>query len=285
MNLAELIDSFTLQLRNDNDQQLQASGPAKDDTGKRVYGGQLMAQALSAGQMSVSPEYAVNSLHCQFLRPGSSETDVLYQVDKLRTGRTFATRAVTAIQNDRPVCHVSLSFHKQEDGPEHSASMPDVPAPETLVKDEVRIREYFSRRDIFDGYGWPMDVRFVDPMDLENPIVKEPRDQVWLGCNGTLPDKPQAHAQMFVYASDNPITTPAFNPLGTSPILPAVQAMSLNHSIWFHRPIDLSDWLLFDLRSDVACNGRGLAHANIFSRDGQMLASACQEVLMRTPQK
>lgn len=280
MKFTDLLASFVLQPISENDTQLQAKGLAKDDTGQRVYGGQLMAQLISAAQMSVHKDYLANVFHCHFLRTGSSENDIIYKVEKLMTGRSFATRAVTAWQNERPICHASLSFHKSEVGPEHAASMPKVAEPETLRSDKHRVQKYFAKRGIANDYDWPIDVRFTDPMDLENPSVKPPHAQVWVTANGEITSAEQ-QAQMLAYASDNPTTAPVFNPFGTSPILLESGAMTLNHSLWFHRPSDVTDWLLFDLRSDVANSGRGLAHANIFSRDGQLVATACQEVLVR----
>lgn len=175
----------------------------------------------------------------------------------------------------------TLSFHVDESGFSHAAEMPAAPLPNTLMSDQDRITQFFEKRGITHDYGWPIDVRYVAPMDLENPHVKPSSELAWVKANGAIPDLANLHTQLLAYASDNPISSPAFNPHGRSPFLADVQGATLSHALWFHRPVRIDDWLLFDLRSDITFGGRGLCEAKIFNRAGHLVATATQEILMR----
>lgn len=261
-------------------------GYGSDDSGERIYGGQVMAQAMSAAQQTVAPAFKLHAMHSSFLRQGALDKAVRYEVDAVRDGRSFITRNIVAFQagnngNERPIFSATLSFHKQENGPTHSATMPDVPPAESLTSEKQRISELFKSLGRDSNYEWPIDVRYVNPVDLANPTSAPPRALVWLKTAHALPDNDATHRQMFVYASDNPILMPAFYPHGINPFTPGVMAATLSHSIWIHQAPRIDDWLLFEIDSDFTGSGRGMGRAKVFNRNGVLVASAVQEGLVR----
>jgi len=281
MDLPDILESFTLKCTSRSDSLVTFSGLAADDTGQRVYGGQLMAQALSAAQQTVDPSFVVHSMQSNFYRPCFPDTSVEYTVSVLRTGRSFATRSVLLKQNDKPIFNATFSLQTPEQGFEHAAAMPKAPDPDTLVNDEIRVNAHFEKHGIKHSYAWPIDVRFVEPAEFDSPEVRPPYDLVWVKANGPLPAAANTHSQMLAYASDNPISSPAFNIHGENPFVPGVQSVTLSHALWFHRPVKMDEWVLFELSSDVTCGGRGLCHARVFMQSGELVASAVQEIVIR----
>ncbi|MFK8019370.1 MAG: acyl-CoA thioesterase [Pseudomonadales bacterium] len=281
MLLPDILESFTLERTFESESQAIFAGLAADSTGERVYGGQLMAQALSAVQQTVDSRFVVHSMQSNFYRPCFPDATVEYSVDILRTGRSFATRSVLLKQNDKPIFNATFSLHTEEQGFEHSTDMPAAPDPNTLINDEIRVNAHFEKQGIKHSYAWPIDVRFVEPAELESPEVKPPYDLVWVKANGPLPNEATIHTQMLAYASDNPISSPAFNIHGENPFVPGVQSVTLSHALWFHRPVRMDEWVLFELNSDITYGGRGLCHARVFAQSGELVASAVQEIVMR----
>lgn len=262
------------------------TGYGTDDSGDRIYGGQVMAQAISAAQQSCDSEFKLHSMHSSFLRQGALDKIITYSVDPVRDGRSFLTRNVTALQDNndgiaRPIFSATLSFQKDETGPSHAVAMPEAPAAESLANEEQRIGKFFTQTGLSNDYDWPIDVRFVEPVDLANPQARPPRALVWVKAKGTLLSDDTVHKQMFAYASDNPILLPAFYPHGITPFTPNVMAATLSHSIWIHQAFNADDWLLFDIESDFTGGGRGMGKAKVFDKDGRLVASAIQEGLVR----
>ena len=279
--ITQLLQSLQLQTLEDNAQLARYSGRASDDSGNRIYGGQVLAQALAAMQDTAEQALIAHSMHAYFLRPGDPHTDVEYRVDKLRDGRSFSTRSVTASQHGKVIFSATGSFQRPEQGLEHSIEMPAAAAPEQLVNEERRIDALFEKRGISNDYSWPIDIRYVDPPDLERPGPRPARELVWVKATGVLPSSQAVHQQVLAYASDNPILVPAFNPHGLGPLAEDVIATTISHSLWLHRPARADEWLLFDVNSDTTMSGRGMGQARIFSRDDQLVASAVQEGLVR----
>lgn len=287
--LQNILNSLRLEpvITTGNDDTIaQFTGSGSDDSGDRIYGGQVMAQAISAAQQTVDPDFKLHSMHSSFLRQGALDKTITYEVNSVRNGRSFLTRNIVALQQsvkgiERPIFSATLSFHINEGGPSHTAVMPTAPKPENLVSEKQRIAEFFTQIGRDADYDWPIDVRFVDPPNLANPTARPPHALVWIKTTDKLPDDDTIQRQMFAYASDNPILLPAFYPHSITPFTPGVMAATLSHSIWIHQPFRIDDWLLFEVDSDFTGGGRGMGRAKVFDSQGRLVASAVQEGLVR----
>jgi acyl-CoA thioesterase-2 len=252
---------------------------------QRVFGGQVAGQALVAARRTVPDDRHVHSLHAYFLRPGDPTIPILYEVDRIRDGRSFTTRRVVAIQHGRAIFNLSASFHVDEPGFEHQTAMPDVPPPESLPTFHERLEPY--KEQVRDWYNRPrpIDMRFAvpiaDPWE-RGPTAFEPVQRVWMRADGSLPDDPMLHACVIAYASDMTLldTTTLPHDVGT-PTDERIQMASLDHAMWFHRSVRADEWLLYAQESPAACGARGFAWANIFTRDGELAVSVVQEGLIR----
>jgi acyl-CoA thioesterase-2 len=263
-------------------------GRSPQEDRQRVFGGQVAGQALvSAGRTVESG--TVHSLHAYFLRPGDPTIPILYDVDRIRDGRSFTTRRVVAIQHGRAIFNMSASFHKLEPGLEHQVDMPDCPEPEALPTFEQRFAPVLARPT---PPGWPdfkhwlerdrpIDMRYVDPADFFEPRKKEPRDLVWLRADGTLPDDLLLHQCVLAYASDMTLIDTALLPHGISWADGTLMSASLDHAMWFHRPFRTDEWLLYAQESPAAAGARGFTEGRIYTRDGVLVASVAQEGLIR----
>ena len=254
----------------------------------RVFGGQVAAQALVAAGRTVGSgtgaDRPVHSLHAYFLRPGDPRIPILYQVDRIRDGRSFTTRRVAAIQKGEAIFHLSASFQVHEDGVSHQLQMPAVPDPETLPTwDEVMAPYTGTFGDPYRQRPRPIDVRHVGPPIRTTPDSepRPPAHMMWLRADGKLPEDPLLHACLVAYASDMTLLDTIMLPHGLIWTEGGSQA-SLDHAMWFHRPFRADEWLLYDQRSPTAANARGLATGTIFTRDGVLSASVVQEGLIRT---
>jgi acyl-CoA thioesterase-2 len=255
----------------------------------RVFGGQVAGQALIAAGRTVAnldgPPRFVHSLHAYFLRPGDPQIPILYQVDRIRDGRSFATRRVTAIQSGEAIFSLSASFHIEEEGVSHQAPMPDAPDPETLPDWAARMAPYAKELGAMYDRPKAIDMRPVDePMRIRpDEAIRAPRYRVWLRADGKLPDDPLLHACVVAYASDMTLLDTTMLPHGLiwEDEGKGSQA-SLDHAMWFHRPFRADDWLLYDQQSPSASGARGLATGTIFTRDGTLVVSVVQEGLIRT---
>jgi acyl-CoA thioesterase-2 len=227
----------------------------------------------------------VHSLHGYFLRAGDKAVPIIYDVDRIRDGASFATRRVVAIQHGQAIFHMSASFHKREGGPAHQGTMPKVPPPESLVDDHQREQSMAhrmpERRREFLQTPQPVELRSVDPLD---PLTPEPRPAQalhWLRAPHALPDDPLLHQALLAYASDWSLMRVAMLPHGLSFNQPGVQGVSLDHAMWFHRDFRFDDWLLYQSDSPSLAGARGFCRGSLWSRDGALVASVAQEGLIR----
>lgn len=261
-------------------------GRNRDIGSGRVFGGQVLAQALVAAQRTVEEARTAHSLHGYFILPGDLDLPIVYFVDRLRDGRSFTTRQVTAIQHGRAIFNMSVSFHLQERGLVHQAPMPDVPPPETLRSELDLIRER-APHDLPDALrkvitqDRPIDFRLVESIDPFSPAVQPPIRHIWLRANGAMPNEALAHQAVLAYASDYGLLGTALQPHGRTYRRPDIQVASLDHSLWLHRPCRMDDWLLFAIDSPAAAGARGFARGSIFTRAGELVASVAQEGLIR----
>lgn len=261
-------------------------GQSQDLGWGTVFGGQVLGQSLSAAVQTVPEDRHVHSLHGYFLRMGAVDKPIVYEVDRIRDGKSFTTRRVVAIQNGRPIFNLAASFQIREQGFEHQDSMPEAPDPETLENSQQRARSYaedlpeFLQRQLYAER--PFEMRPVGPIESPmDPQVGEPQRMFWLRANGDLPDDPALHPYLLAYASDFAFLTTAMRPHGVSWLSPGMQVASLDHAMWFHQDCRVDDWLLFAVDSPKAHGARGLVRGRVFARDGRLVASAVQEGLIR----
>ncbi len=258
-------------------------GRSPDESRQRVFGGQVAGQALVAASRTVDePDRFVHSLHAYFLRPGDPTVPILYEVDRLRDGRSFTTRRVVAIQHGRAIFNLQASFHDDEPGPDHQIPMPtDVPDPESLPDFRTRMEPYKERLGEWFDRPRPIDVRYIgsDPFNRQGqPATSQ---LVWLRAAGDLPHDPVLHACIVTYASDMTLLDTAVMPFGLAWDSPGMQMASLDHAMWFHRPFRADEWLLYDQSALSTGAARGLAGGAIFTADGRLVVSVVQEGLTR----
>jgi acyl-CoA thioesterase II len=255
-------------------------GVQPDESRQRVFGGQVAAQALMAAGRTVE-HGRVHSLHSYFLRPGDPAVPILYEVDRIRDGRSFTTRRVVAIQHGRAIFNLSTSFHDTEPGFEHQVPMPDAPDPETLPGLAEQLAPFRDRLgDILDRPR-PIDQRHIGEHPWLRREPKEPYQRLWIRADGTLPDDPLLHACVATYASDMSLFDAILQPHLIRWGDPRFMGASLDHCMWFHRPFRADEWLLFDTESPVAAGARGLARGFLFDRSGRLVVSMVQEGLAR----
>jgi acyl-CoA thioesterase-2 len=236
----------------------------------------------------VPEDRAIHSLHGYFLRPGDAGAPIVYEVDRIRDGRSFTTRRVVAVQHGEVIFFMSASFQRSEEGFEHQEPMPSAPDPESLPTFHERFAPYME-----GSFGeWlsqprPFDVRYVEdpPAIAKRTGQRHQRQQVWMRTNGTLPDDPLLHVCLVTYASDLTLLDSVLAGHGLAGWHDDVSGASLDHAMWFHRPFRADEWLLYDQVSPSASGGRGLARGQIYSRDGQLVVSVVQEGLVRLKRK
>lgn len=256
----------------------------------RVFGGQVLAQALVAAGRSVEAERLCHSLHAYFILPGDVSAPIVYEVEKLRDGGSFTTRRVTAIQHGRPIFNASLSFHRVEDGLEHQAEAArDVPAPDDLTPERDLAAGIADRlpeplRTVLTR-DRPIDFRPVDPADPLRPSRREARSATWLRAAGDLGDDPLVHQAILAYASDWGLLATSLLPHGRSVFDGTIQAASLDHAIWFHRAFRADDWLLYAMDAPTAAGARGFIRGAVTDAEGRLVASTAQEGLIRPVEK
>jgi acyl-CoA thioesterase-2 len=255
----------------------------------RLFGGQVLAQALRAASNTVADRH-VHSLHAYFMRAGDAQRPVLYEIDRIRDGRSFTTRRVVAIQDGRAIFSMSASFQVEESGFEHTHSMPNVPPPEELEDDldvVAQLARHHPDLSPMAGKARPFEMRSVFPLGWQqyrfwNPVwIRFPIDIAEAGVDDEFARQAQARC-LLAYASDMGLVSTALLPHGGEVPRDSVQMASLDHALWVHRPLPYNEWLLFHKRTSNADGARGLTHADFFSRDGVLLASVSQEGLVRT---
>jgi acyl-CoA thioesterase-2 len=259
-------------------------GRSPDDLSQRVFGGQVLGQALVAANRAVQGRLC-HSLHAYFLIPGDPKVPILYEVDRSRDGKSFSSRRVVAIQHGRPIFHMSASFQIEEPGLEHQIDPPDVPPPESLpseddfrrqMADKVpeQYREHFLRKR-------PIELRPVDRRDIFGSDKRPPQQSVWARATGALPADVALHQCVLAYASDMTLLDTALLPHGISWFSDEIQMASIDHAMWFHRRFRADEWLLYVQDSPSASGARGFNRGLIYTREGEIVASVAQEGLMR----
>ena len=251
---------------------------------QRVFGGLVVAQALVASARTVEGR-APHSLHGYFLLPGDPAVPIVYEVDRIRDGKSFTTRRCNAIQHGRAIFSLSASFQIDEPGLDHAVTMPKVPLPETLPSESEILRRFGAsmpetiRR--WFAQDRPIELRPVDLARFVNYKAGALEQQVWLRAKGPLPGDPAIHRALLAYLSDMTLLDAALGAHGRSVFDTGLQIASLDHALWFHRPFRADDWLLYAQDSPNSCGARGFARGLLFSHDGRLVASVAQEGLMR----
>lgn len=258
-------------------------GSSPDENRQRVFGGQVAGQALVAAARTIDERgRLVHSLHAYFLRPGDPTVPILYEVDRIRDGRSFSTRRVVAIQHGRAIFNLQASFHDDEPGPDHQVAMPDgMGSPDELPDFKTRMAPYAERMGEWYDRPRPIDVRYVDDDPISRKGRPSTKQHVWLRADGRLPDDPVLHACVVTYASDMTLLDTTIMPFGLSWDSPGMQMASLDHAMWFHRPFRADEWLLYDQSPVSTASARGLASGSIFRSDGVLAVSVVQEGLAR----
>jgi acyl-CoA thioesterase II len=257
-------------------------GVSPQENRQRVFGGQVAGQALVAAARTVDdPGRLVHSLHAYFLRPGDPSIPILYEVDRIRDGRSFTTRRVVAIQHGQAIFNLQASFHVSETGLDHQMPMPEVPEPDSLPDFRTRMAPYKDKLGEYYDRPRPIDIRYIDATPFERQGLSETRQRVWLRGDGKLPDDPTLHACIVTYASDMTLLDTTVLPHGISWDDDRVQMASLDHAMWFHRPFRADDWLLYIQDTPSGSNARGFAQGSIFTHDGNLAVSVVQEGLIR----
>jgi acyl-CoA thioesterase-2 len=260
-------------------------GRSPQDGWQRVFGGQVIGQALVAAVRTVDASRPPHSMHAYFILPGDPKVPIIYDVDRMRDGKSFATRRVTARQHGQPIFSMLASFHADEPGLEHQARMPDVPPPESLPSEaEVRekilpsmpdpVRRYYQRER-------PIELRPVEFDRYRGKKYPDGRFHVWIKTTGKLPDDPAIHQCVLAYTSDMGLLDTALVPHGRTLFEKEFMAASLDHALWLHRPFRADEWLLYAQDSPNLHGSRGFSRGLIFKRDGTLVASVAQEGLVR----
>jgi acyl-CoA thioesterase-2 len=254
---------------------------------EHVFGGQVLAQAIAAAYRTIGEQRQLHSIHAYVLRPGDWNAPILYEVDRIRDGKSFTTRRVAAIQHGRAIFSMSSSWQRDEPGLEHSVPMPDVPSPESLRSDKEAYAQIAKTRPEVKRFAYRFDA--IDSRQVENILignnsqVHPPCKHTWLKTRDPLPDNPEVHLCMLAYMSDLDFMSTSMVPHGRSPGGgdPNFQGASLDHALWFHRPFRADEWLLFAKSSPSASGARGFVRGQFFNARGELVATAAQECLIR----
>ena len=254
----------------------------------QVYGGQVIGQSLSAAKETVDENRQVHSFHSYFLRPGDPQKPIIYDVENLRDGRSFSTRRVKAIQYGRPIFYLTASYQAEESGLSHQSTMPDVPPPESLISEQALVQsiaEHLPKAAVETfGRERPIEVRPVTVVNPLAPKPEAPKQYLWIKANGDMPDDPRIHQYVLAYASDWGFLVTALQPHGVTLMTPKMKVATIDHSMWYHRPFRMDEWLLYAIDSPSASGARGLVRGEIYNQRGELVASAVQEGLMRQGQ-
>ncbi len=263
---------------------------AQNGPGSHVFGGQVLGQAIVAATRTVE-DRPIHSIHAYFLRRGDHARPILFDVDRIRDGRSFTTRRVVGIQHGRAIFNMSASFQIEEEGLSHQTEMPDVPPPDGLESDA----DYYERLAKTQPFLKRFAFRFamIDSRQIEGYYMwpreghpkLPPYKHTWVKIKGKLPDDREIHAALLAYLSDMDFMSVSMQPHGPELTHFTVQGASLDHAMWFHRPFRVDDWLLFAKESPSAAGSRGFVRGAFYNRDGELVASVAQECLVRLHEK
>lgn len=259
-------------------------GQSRDIGTPQVFGGQVLGQALAAAGRTVEGR-DVHSLHAYFLKAGDVRAPIIYEVERTRDGGSFSNRRIVAVQHGGQIFNMTASFQVAEPGLEHQAPMPEVPPPEALEDLESLARgvagELPPRLQRVLAFKRPVQVRPVSPGQFLVRDMRDPVKHLWIRAAEPMPADALLQQALLAYVSDYELIGTATLPHGLHATRAGLQMASLDHAMWFHRPVQMDDWLLFALESPAASGGRGLARGHVFSRDGRLVATLAQEGLMR----
>lgn len=259
-------------------------GVSRDLGLPQVFGGQVLGQAVAAASATVTTDRLVHSLHAYFLLPGDVKAPIIYEVDRSRDGGSFSSRRVVAIQHGQPIFHMSASFQIAQSGLDHQSSMPIVPQPDNLAD----IRDLVARAtdippELKRWFQVPLAIEFrpVNPDGLMSANPSEPLTQFWFRAVDQLTDDAVLHRSLLAYASDFYLLRTSTQPHGIAFPSARLRLATIDHAMWFHRPVRVDDWLLYSIDSPSASGSRGLSRGSIYSRDGRLVASVAQEGMVR----
>ncbi|MDQ4492366.1 acyl-CoA thioesterase II [Sinomonas sp. ASV486] len=260
-------------------------GPSERQPRHRVFGGQVLAQSLIAASRTVTEDRPVHSIHAYFLRPGDADKSITFGVERLRDGRSFSARQVHAYQDGNPILSMIASFQVESEGIEHQSTMPQgIPDPESLPSTADLLGSIDHPVAQYWAYDRPFDVRHVDPaiyVSAASPQVA--RNAVWMKTIEPMPDDDTLHRAALAFASDYTVLEPVLRRHGLSWITPGMSVASLDHAMWWHRPVRVDEWLLYVQESPSAQGARALGTGKIFNRSGVHVASVAQEGMIRLP--
>ncbi|MEM7019829.1 MAG: acyl-CoA thioesterase II [Pseudomonadota bacterium] len=260
-------------------------GQNEEHGGPRLFGGQVLGQALMAAALTVDKSQRVHSLHGYFMRPGRFDHPVVLDVERIRDGRSFSTRRVVAIQQGEAIFNVDVSCQILEDGFEHQMEAPDVAPPEEIEDDRAFHRRLAETHDDIPEWAMrerPIEIRsVVKQYDPDLPKGMKPAKHMWLKTVESLPDDPTMHRCILAYASDMGLMSTGILPHRGTELDVTIQGASLDHAMWFHRDFRIDDWLLYATESPAAAAARGFNRGSFYTRDGILVASTIQEGLMR----
>lgn len=276
-----------LDLKSDGKDRYRGESPK--DGWQRVYGGQVLGQALVAASRTIPSDRPAHSLHAHFLIGGEPHHPIYYDVEHTRDGGSFSTRRIAASQHGRTIFTMTASFHKQETSFEHQIEMPDVPPPESLPNADQMIAPFLDKLPEVVRRYWsgerPIEMRLVDMSRYLSRKKQRAVQYIWLRANGTLPDDSSLHQCVLAYASDFTLLDTALIAHGRLLFDPDLQLASLDHALWFHRRFKADEWILYAQESPTAVGARAFCQGSMFARDGTLIASTAQEGLIRITEK
>jgi acyl-CoA thioesterase-2 len=262
-------------------------GVSPDDRPGRIFGGQVIAQSLLAAYETVD-ERICHSMHCYFIRPGDPKVPIIFEVDRSRDGGSFTTRRVIAVQHGQQIFNLAASFQVAEEGFEHQAPMLKVPGPDDLPTEEEAQAKILAKLPP-EAHKWinqprPIEMRPVDGtsiFDGKPPAAREPESQTWFRAKAPIGDDQHMQQVVLAYASDMNLLSTSMRPHRVHWQTPGFQSASLDHAMWFHKPVNFNNWHLYQQDSPSASGGRGFIRGSIYSQDGELVASVAQEGLIR----
>ena len=283
--MGKVLNDLLGQLRLEKLEENLFRGESQDLGLGLVFGGQVMGQAISAAKETVLEEQRVHSFHSYFLLKGNTDQPIVYDVERIRDGKSLSTRRIKAVQNGQAIFYMTASFKAEEIGFEHQDTMPYAPPPEELISEQEMalihsdmLPDFIRKKLVAEK---PIEMRPVMLINPVDPDIEEPKRLIWLKANGKMPDDPSIHRYLLAYASDFNFLPTALQPHGVSYFTKGIQAVTVDHSMWFHNDFHLDDWLLYVVESPVASDGRGLVRGQFFTREGKLVASTIQEGLIR----